>query len=361
MLGLAFRWTSLYCGVLLPRVLAPSYRPWRGRSARYLVTNTRGFKGKLFVIPYAEDLDASKIHVQAASDVIFLCGGPFSNLADPIPLSLRDAFLKIVDYEPLKDRVVINAEEITSGYSFPDHYDNILDFETDLAQIVELIVLFSESEGSLAELGAFAMIDEIAQRLFVIVRQKHWEAQSFVRLGPLRRIERKYDREYIFVIEDSDVGMQGDSAAFVDKKALGALLETPLTVRLKKPRDPTTFDPSRSGHVIKLIVGLVQEYGALEVGEIDYLLRLLKSERTEASIRSYLLCAEAVGWLRKLSRGSSDFFVAKKTNLDTATIPSKPGAKERNKTRRRLLIREHWKATDALRHKGITQVFGGTI
>jgi hypothetical protein len=222
------------------------------------------------VLPYAEDLDASKIHVQAASDVIFLCGGPFSDFSDSIPLSLRDAFLKIIDYEPLRDRVVINAEEITSSYSFPDHYDNILDFETDLAQIVELIILFSESEGSLAELGAFAMIDEIAQRLFVIVRQKHWVARSFIRLGPLKRIERKYDREYIFVIEDSDVGMQGDSAASVDKKALGALLETPLTVRLKKPRDPTTFDPTRSGHVIKLIVGLVQEYGALDVPEIGY-------------------------------------------------------------------------------------------
>ena len=44
-LGLALRWTSLYCGVLLPRVLA-------------LIANTHGFKGKLtLVLLYSEDLD----------------------------------------------------------------------------------------------------------------------------------------------------------------------------------------------------------------------------------------------------------------------------------------------------------------
>ncbi len=311
------------------------------------------------MLPYSQDLDADRIHVQAASDVVFLCGGPYSDISDPTPLSLRDAFIKIVDYEPFKEKILIQAEEITSGYSFFDHYDNILDFETDLAQIVELIILFSESEGSLAELGAFAMIDEIAQRLFVIVRQVHWQSHSFIRLGPLQRIERKYGREYIYVVDDDDIGMRHDTAEFINKTALGSLLKRPLTIRLQKPRDPTTFDSNRSGHVIKLVVGLVQDYGALKVGEIEYLLRLLNCARTAAAIRSYLLCAEAVGWLKKVSKGLNDFFIAEKTRMDAATIPSKPAAQVRNKARRRLLIREHWKANDELRYKRITQVFGG--
>lgn len=311
------------------------------------------------MLPYAQDLDPSNIHVQAASDVIFLCGGQFSNISEPIPLSLRDAFLKILDYAPLKDRVLIQAEDITQNYSFFDYYDNILDFETDLAQIVELILLFCESEGSLAELGAFAMIDEIAERLFLIVRQKHWNAPSFIKLGPLRRIERQYGREAIYVVEDDDVGMRGDSVAAVDRDALGRLLAKPLTIRFQKPRDPTTFDPRRAGHVIKLIVGLVQEYGALKVAEIHDLLQLLNSERPLKDIRAYLLCAEAVGWLTKIAKGADDFFAATKTRIDAASIPSKPDAQIKNRTRRRLLIREHWRRTDQLRHKGITQVYGG--
>lgn len=311
------------------------------------------------MLPYSEDLDAGRIHVQAASDVIFLCGGPFSDLSEPIPLSLRDAFLKIIDYPPLREKVLIQAEDITQDYEFFDYYDNILDFETHLAQIVELIILFCESEGSLAELGAFAMIDEIAQRLFVVVQQKYWNAPSFIRLGPLRRIERKYGREGVHVIEDDYVGIAGNSAAGVDKNKLGDLLKGALTIRFQRPRDPTTFDGGRAGHVIKLIVGLVQEYGALDLREIEALLALLNARQQSKDVQGYLLCATAVGWLTKVSRGSNDFFVAKRTKLDAATIPSKSTAEIRNKLRRRTLIREHWKRTDTPRYRGIVQVFGG--
>jgi hypothetical protein len=104
---------------------------------------------------------------------------------------------------------------------------------------------------------------------------------------------------------------------------------------------------------------LVQEYGALNVGEIEALLQLFNAMRSAKEIQGYLLCAEAVGWLEKVSKGSNDYFVAKNTRMDAATIPSKPTAQIKNKARRRLLIREHWKVTDELRHKGITQVFGG--
>src|SRR3954451_3527736 len=43
------------------------------------------------VLPFAEDLDAAKIHVQAPTAVVFLCGGQCSDIGVRIPLSLRDA------------------------------------------------------------------------------------------------------------------------------------------------------------------------------------------------------------------------------------------------------------------------------
>jgi hypothetical protein len=165
------------------------------------------------VLPYSQDLDAEKIHVRAPTSVIFLCGGPISSIAEPVPSSLRDAFLKILENPVLKGRDLIQAEDITSQISFFNKYENILDFETDLAQIVELIILFCESEGSLAELGAFAMINEIALRLFLVVREKHWNELSFVRLGPLRRIEKAHGRDCIFVVDDVSVGMRGNAFA----------------------------------------------------------------------------------------------------------------------------------------------------
>jgi hypothetical protein len=310
------------------------------------------------VLPYSQDLDADKIHVQAPTSVIFLCGGPISSVAEPIPLSLRDAFLKILENPVLNGRDLIQAEDITPQISFFNKYENILDFETDLAQIVELIILFCESEGSLAELGAFAMINEIALRLFLVVREKHWNELSFVRLGPLRRIEKTYGRDCIFVVDDVSVGMRGSSAHAVNIEALKNLLVPPLTVRLARPHEPTTFNAQRSGHMIKLVVGLVQEYGALTTNEILILLKLLNvHEVNELALYRYLLCADAVGWLKEVSKGSSDYFVAKGTNIDAATISVKPTATEKNKRRRRHLIREHWRVHDTQRFNAISEVF----
>jgi hypothetical protein len=150
----------------------------------------------------------------------------------------------------------------------------------------------------------------------------------------------------LFLIDDAEVGMRGDSAEYVKKDILGSLLSEPLALRLQRPREPSTFDANRPGHVIKLIVGLVQEYGALKVDEIVGLLRLLNVPKETADVHRYALCARAVGWLKEISKGSSDYFVAVNTKIDAATIFSKEGAGLKNKQRRRLSIREHWKAYD---------------
>ncbi|WP_371421605.1 retron St85 family effector protein [Tardiphaga sp.] len=300
-------------------------------------------------------MDPNGIHVQAASNIIFLCGGQRSDLSVPTPLSLRDAFLKVVDNPILKNRDLVQAEDITEAFSFFDIYADILEFEIDIAQIVELIILFSESEGSLAELGAFAMTEEIAAHLFVIVREKHWKKSSFVRLGPLRRIEGRHGRGAIFIVEDKVVGMQGDSAAKVDKNLLVDLLKKPISERLAKPSEPSTFDASRSGHVIKLVVGLVQEYGALQIAEILELLKIIGVGKTEQDVRRYLLCAEAIGWVVQISKGTCDYYVAKANKSDAATILSKKEAEIRNKQRRRIAIREYWEREDPQRHRAMLE------
>jgi hypothetical protein len=298
------------------------------------------------LLPFAEDLDPARIHVQEPYTVVFLCGGQCTSLNDPEPRSLRDAFLKAIDNPIMEEGEWLRAEEVTQQTGFFDSYTDILVFETDLAQIVKLIVLFCESEGSSAELGAFTAIDEILERLFVIVRERHWREDSFIKLGPLRRIERKVGRGAIQVVADEDVGIVENQIAMIDKKALVDQLHEPLAARLKEPKEPSTFDPSRAGHVIKLIVGLVQEYGALTFEEILSLLKSLNVEKRTEDIRGYLLCAKSVGWLLVSSRGANDYFIQTGKGADAATFHMKDGAKEKNKMRRRTTIREHWQKND---------------
>jgi hypothetical protein len=153
--------------------------------------------------------------------------------------------------------------------------------------------------------------------------------------------------------------MRGESAAWVNQEALKSLLSPPLRFRLERPHEPSTFDPSRSGHVIKLVVGLIQEYGALLVDEIVDILGILNVVKVGSDVNRYLLCAEAAGWVKEVPKGSSDYFVAVTTRTNAATLYVKESAKIKSRTRRRLLIRDHWQEHDGQRYKAITQIAGG--
>ncbi len=311
------------------------------------------------MLPFAEELDVDKIHVQSPSAVVFLCGGPYSNIDEPVALSLRDGFLKILDNPAIKGKAIIQAEDITKLHVFADAYEDVLQFETDLAEISDLVLLFCESEGSMAELGAFCVIQEIASRLLVVVRDRHWRGKgetSFIRLGPLRSLERKHGNTSIFVIDDADVG-DVSAPGGIKIAVLKDQLQAPLKLRLATTRDPTTFNVDRPGHIIKLIVGLIQEYGALTFNEIDELLLTVGFYVPTSDLKRYLLCAESVEWIVRRKKGLDEFFIA--TPLpDAAVITTKTSRSLPNKGRRRFAIREHWKDHEPLRYSVITQFYG---
>ena len=305
------------------------------------------------MVPFVEDLSVDKLHVQAPTEIIFLCGGPYTDIAETATASMRDAFLKVVAHPAVGKRDVVLAENFTRLSVFAAYYEDILEFETDLAQITELILLFCESAGSFTELGSFASIPEIAARLLVVIRDFHWKEDSFIKLGPLRYLIRLHERS-VFVLEDEVVGITGDSVSAINLENFKTALDEPLRARLSEAKEPSTFDGGRAGHVIKLIVGLIQEYGALEASEILELLPLFGVHLDDRRLKAYLLCATTVDWVVEHKKGFRDFIVAK---AETPAIHfiAKGGALTKNRVRRRLLIREYWEKNDPPRFRAIAQ------
>lgn len=71
-------------------------------------------------------------------------------------------------------------------------YGDLLSFERDSCHLARAVILFPESAGSIAELGALAVDDSIVDRLLVVVQSKYLEPnqrKSFLNLGPLKRAE----------------------------------------------------------------------------------------------------------------------------------------------------------------------------
>lgn len=307
----------------------------------------------------AERLDANNIRVRAPTPVVFLCGGELSDVGNTSPpKSLRDAFRKISDNPALKGKHLITAEDVNVFYLSRAAYRDLLLFETDLAQVCELIILFPESEGSVAELGAFSVIDEISEKLLVVTRDRKFSESSFVRLGPLASIQNKFGARAVYVLDDHDIGMNGASASSVALDVVRDRLRAPIEARLSEIKDPTTFDSNKPGHVIKLATGLIQEFGALTLEELEGALVPAGVLESQVRISGYLLCAETAGWIRPMRKGSREFYFAEDVQ-DAAQLSF--AGEMKDKARRRMHVREHWRQNDVDRYRGIIQILGGAL
>ena len=88
----------------------------------------------------------------------------------------------------LKQFKFFEAEKVIGSVS-EKKYD-LLSIEDKLSTYSDCIIIILESEGAIAEAGAFAIRDEIAKIVLLINDTKFEEEESFINLGPIAKIER---------------------------------------------------------------------------------------------------------------------------------------------------------------------------
>lgn len=308
---------------------------------------------------FISQIDFTKgVHVSPPTHLIFLCGGKTAPKSKKVQ-SLRDAFLKIPQNPVLDGRDVLLAERVNTFHMERPAYDNLLDFELDFAQVCDLVLLISESAGSIAELGCFAMNDAIASRLLVVVRDCYLQEDSFIKLGPLNHLEKKYGERAYFVLRDEDIGATSRSLKGVNINTLRDRLKNPVNLRMEEVRSKTSFDPKHVGHIIKLLVGFTQEFGGLTAAELRQLSLGFNVTLSEKRIDRLLLCAEAARWVHREKLGFEKYYFALPTKKDALQVRFEKGAKLFNRLRRREILREYWKEVDGQRHNRILAAAGG--
>lgn len=298
--------------------------------------------------------DAKSLHVRAPSPIILLCGGRI-DVTKPKPMSLRQAYTLVYDRDPLKDFTNVTPEDFNI-FAPEGKYKDWLSFESEFAQIVDLIVLFSESYGSVAELGAFSMVEEIAIRMLVVMDDKNYADPSFVKLGPVRKLEGKYGKSAVCVLNRHDMNISDiTKVADVNLNNFAATLIAAITKRKSDYKERTTFIPDRPGHLIKLIVGLIQHYGALTETEIEVLMYAMNLEEKPEKIQDYLSCAINAKWIVEDKRGIEEYYCAL-PNIKQAIeykLLKNLSVEEKDRDRWRARVIEHWKVADPDRFSSI--------
>jgi hypothetical protein len=263
-------------------------------------------------------LNFSEIEVREYPEIAFLCGGPPNAMVDretshqyfPSVRSYVSQFLT-AKYPHIRYQ---NAEDVKDWNSY-SAYDDLIEFERDIAHLCKAIVLFVESPGSLAELGSFAIIPEITEKLIIFVHADHSSQSSFISLGPLKRIDdARQGRIHHLTWSEEIVSVNGETHDVLDLTTFEKWsdytcteIENFLKTKHRAHHSPEQYDRTKEALFIH---DVIQLFKAVEFDEIRTYFGLVSHEIERKQIQRSLFCLEKLGLIRPVSRGAKTYFIS---------------------------------------------------
>lgn len=266
-------------------------------------------------------LDLSESSVQNPIPKIFLCGGPLLGKGR-VPRSFRALLIKHLKRgKGSLPSYIVLAEELAEWYRIigPKDFTDLVDFETQIADLSTMILLIVESPGSMAELGAFSYADRLLRKLHVILETTHQEDRSFIIDGPVAMVRSSAKSEkdskrfftYRWMSESGARRIDFDGASSSATKVLADIIEP----AVKTVNSPKRFRKKEVGHQMLLIADLVSLCGAVRLEEILELLAGVKVKITRKRVEQYLGLLRNMKFLVLWHEGGEDYFVQTDTSL----------------------------------------------
>ena len=168
------------------------------------------------LVDFAKSLRIDGCKVQQTPHLIFLCGGKTAK--DGPYQSARDYFNRHLKRErPTIAARVRLAEEVNEWFQQDNAFPDLLELENYLAHLADITVLFVESPGSIAELGAFANSDDIRPKTLAVLNTSHESEGSFISDGPIRKLSNENkDHVHYYTWNPKDLDSDPTKAEFAE-------------------------------------------------------------------------------------------------------------------------------------------------
>jgi hypothetical protein len=255
--------------------------------------------------------DPTKLRVKSRPNRIWVFGGPMEHCVSNGKYvgSLRAQFwshtLQSVSDSHVWFGDLDRPENYPEWWAFSG-YDDLLRFEIEACYLSKAVLLFAESPGSIAELGAFSTTGSIVSKLIVVFQslyEKDPERRSFINLGPLRRV-REHGYECV-----------------IGTKCLSALppadikvIEDSVSDALGKIHNQLVFNPKRAADRLLLIAEIVDLLGVVKTDEIDQVLHHFSAQTEKHTLERYLALLSFFSIIERERRGKDVFWVTPKLN-----------------------------------------------
>lgn len=255
--------------------------------------------------------------------------------------SLRDYLCRT---RSLKVKAKIVFAESANKLYRDTGYDDLISFEEDIARIASLVLVISESPGSLAELGAFSMNDTIRPSLRVISQTKYEDSESFVRFGPIQKVILE-DEQFVAFYPWATNG----HGRFVRRSA------TPHYKEIKSfiSTNVDAVASSRQFHLDYEVRKFFVVYWALYLAyaaSINVLLnavRRIYADMTLSDLRDILFCLKVVGWIDRQKYSNKEYYFALGSG-DPLEYRFSADLADKDILGRRLRVREDFEAAEKL-------------
>ena len=251
---------------------------------------------------FISDISLEKSKVLLKPPILFLCGGEV-DLKNPTleAKSLRDALLNFLAKATPNLLSQIKIAEDFKDWLHHATYENLNDFEDDIAHVSSIVILILESAGTIAELGSFTARSLLSKKLLVFLSSKHYESDSFIKHGPIRQLEQ-YKNKQVFAYP-----WDHENPEKTSEKELEYIAQD-IEAFTSKIDDSEKFSFENNGHRIFLIFELINMYRALMLSEIENYLNIFKFNIKRKDISRFLFLLEKFNFIIKVKRGNNDFY-----------------------------------------------------
>jgi len=247
-----------------------------------------------------ESISLELTRVDYSNPTIFMCGGKV-DVTLPAPVSARGM---LVEYMHKVD--CHYADSITLAEDFKDWihdsiYKDLLVFESDIAQIASIIVIFLESAGSLAELGVFVRNRLFSDKLLVFVNQQYYDQDSFIKLGPLRHLEANKDTSVCAYPWD-ETSLENTLTTSLPE------IHEDLINSLGVQSKTEAFNKDNDGHISFIVFEIIKIYRALMLSEIEHYLSVLDLTTRRDKLKRLLFLLKKFHMIDVRKRGHVEYY-----------------------------------------------------
>lgn len=255
---------------------------------------------------FARSVQIKTCRVVNTPNIIFLCGG--ATATDPtLPLSARDYFSRHLQQNLPEIFKRVKLAETINNWLIGDVFSDLLELEEHCADISDLIILFVESPGSIAELGVFAASSVLEPKILAIVNNSHPRYGSFIADGPLRRLRAKANSRVLYYRWNS--GDLGDLATLETFKECSSELSDLLIHREEGATQESIITDSH-GHHMLLVADLVDIIGIVTQEDISDCLAQWDYHCKPEQLQKYLSLLQSLNLLRLFPYSSQQYFVS---------------------------------------------------